>query len=103
MAFVYLWEYRVEADAVAEFEAAYGPEGAWVELFRRFPGYLRTELLRDLAEPLRYSTIDSWRSKDDYLSFRAAARAEFERLDQECARFTVAETHLGDFSTVEPE
>jgi hypothetical protein len=46
--FTVVWEFRVPARQRRAFEKTYGPEGAWVQLFRTGEGYVRTELLRDL-------------------------------------------------------
>ena len=45
--FVVVWQFEIAEEKVADFEAAYGPEGAWAQLFRSSPDYLGTELLRD--------------------------------------------------------
>ncbi len=95
--FVYVWEYRVRPAALDGFAAAYGPEGDWAVLFRRHPGYLGTELLRDREDPRRFWTIDSWRSRADRDEFRSTFAAEFEALDARCAALTEVEAHLGDF------
>jgi heme-degrading monooxygenase HmoA len=102
MSFVYIWQYRVRPEAVSAFEAAYGPDGNWVRLFREHEGYLGTELLRDAADPTSYRTLDRWRSREDRDRFRAEAAAEFEAIDRACEALTVEERHLGDFETVEP-
>ena len=39
--------FEIAEDKIAAFEAAYGPKGAWAELFRLSPDYSSTELLRD--------------------------------------------------------
>lgn len=95
--FVYVWEYRVRPEWRDEFAAAYGPEGDWVTLFRRHEGYLGTDLLRDRNDPLRYLTIDRWRSKADHEAFRRAAAAELAALDRAGEAWTSEERHLGDF------
>jgi heme-degrading monooxygenase HmoA len=100
MSFVYIWEYRVRPESVAAFEAAYGPDGGWVRLFRRHDGYLGTELLRDAADATSYRTIDRWLSRADRDRCRQEAAAEFEAIDRACEALTVEERHLGDFETV---
>jgi len=103
MGFVYVWEFRVRPEAVAAFEAAYGPEGDWVRLFRRHAGYLGTDLLRDAAEPTRWLTIDRWRSRADRDRCRELAATEFDAIDRACEALTFDERHLGDFESVGPE
>jgi heme-degrading monooxygenase HmoA len=100
MTFVYVWEYRVLPAHAREFEAAYGPEGAWARLFRRQEGYLGTDLLRDRADPQRYLTVDRWRAKGDHEAFRRGAAAEFAALDRAGEAWTSEERHLGDFECV---
>lgn len=99
--FVYVWRYLVSPGREAEFEVVYGSAGAWVTLFRRHPGYLSTELLRDRSAPGRYLTVDAWRSRRDFEELRAAYQQELEALDARCEELTVEETHLGDFEPVE--
>lgn len=99
--FVYVWEFLVPAERRQEFERAYGAAGEWVELFRRSPDYLGTELLRDRERADRYFTVDRWRS--------AVARAQFQQrhaeaiagLDARCEALTLAERHLGDFDAAD--
>lgn len=79
---------------VREFEQAYGVDGEWVKLFRRAPGYLRTELIRDRENPLRYLTIDSWESEDAYAAFRSQFSKEFAALDAKCAAWTTSEKEI---------
>jgi heme-degrading monooxygenase HmoA len=99
-AFVYVWEYRVRAEAAAAFEAAYCATGDWARLFRAHEGYERTELLRSDVDPQRYLTIDHWRSREDYERFRASAASAFEALDAACGELTESESHRGDFTPV---
>lgn len=93
--YAYIWEYVVRPGRVAEFEEAYGPNGAWVELFRGAPGYVRTELHRDRSDPHRYLTIDYWDSAEAWEAFRAARFAEFEALDARCEELTLEEREIG--------
>jgi heme-degrading monooxygenase HmoA len=95
--YLYIWEYRVRPDRVAEFERHYAPNGAWVQLFRRANGYRRTELCRDLNDPLRYVTIDYWDSLAAWQAFRSEFAGEFEELDRRCGAFTSLEREIGRF------
>ena len=95
--YVMVWEFRVRRDSVAEFVLKYGPDGAWARFFRRSKGYIRTELVGDVADPLRYLTLDYWRSEEEFLSFRQQHLAEYERLDREFEGLTEKETWLGAF------
>lgn len=96
--YVYLWEFFVRADRQAEFERHYGPEGPWVKLFQRAPGYIESRLLQDRSQPLRYVTIDRWESSETYRAFRTAYSREYDELDRLCEGFTTHETSVGEFS-----
>jgi len=92
-----VWEFRIRPGAEAAFEAAYGPRGAWAELFAGGEGYLGTELLRDARSPGRYLTVDRWASAADHARFREAHAGEYARLDERLAALTEAELELGSF------
>jgi len=94
-----VWAFNVKAGSVQAFETAYGPEGDWTKLFRRAPGYTRTELLKDVDTAGRYLTIDHWRSREDFWKFREAFRGEYLALDKRLAALTVREKLIGDFET----
>jgi heme-degrading monooxygenase HmoA len=97
MGYTYLWEFIVAPEHVAEFEQVYGPAGPWVVLFRQSAGYLGTHLLRDQSDPLRFVTIDRWRSASEHHAFRAAFDRQYRELDQRCQRLTTREISLGSF------
>ena len=96
--YCYVWNYLVRPEYVQEFRAAYGPDGDWVELFRRDPEYLRTSLLADCDDPCRFMTIDYWTTREACEYFRERYSKEFAALDQRCGQCTTAETHIGDFT-----
>jgi quinol monooxygenase YgiN len=96
-----VWEFRVAPERAAAFEQAYGPAGDWVQLFRRSPGYLRSELHRDLRDPLRYLTVDYWESRAAAEAFRARFAPEYEALDTRCEALTRSETEIGRFEPLE--
>ena len=95
--FCYVWELLVHPGHVEAFEAAYGPEGEWVQLFRQDASYLGTDLLRDCHNPGRFLTIDRWATEEACLAFRVRFQSELAELDARCGRYTVEERHLGDF------
>jgi quinol monooxygenase YgiN len=97
----YVWEFHVHPDHSAEFESSYGVKGEWVNLFKQHPAYIRTELLKDQNDPLRFLTIDTWKSREQYLSFREELRKEFNAIDIKCEAFTIKEQFLGDFDSQE--
>ena len=98
--YVVLWEYRVKADCVAEFEQIYSASGAWAELFKKGEGYLDTQLLRDEASPQHYMTIDRWTSSERYDSFRSQWENEYASLDAQCEGLTEQETLLGKWESI---
>jgi heme-degrading monooxygenase HmoA len=92
---VYIWEFRVRPNCVAEFEKHYGAGGSWALLFRQAEGYIETLLLQDATEPLRYVTIDRWRSEEDYRAFRSRFAPQYAALDRQCEALTLRESELG--------
>ncbi len=97
--FVYIWEYLVKEAYLSEFEKAYGPEGDWVQLFKKASGYLSTDLHQDDSNRLRFLTVDSWETKKDRDDFLNKYSKEFEILDTHCEGFTEREIWLGDFDS----
>jgi heme-degrading monooxygenase HmoA len=96
--FVVVWQFEIAEEKVAGFEAAYGPEGPWTELFRSSPNYLGTEILRDAYVPGNYLTIDRWTSEPDFRAFRKQHDQEYEALDRACDALTSRETRVGAFT-----
>ena len=96
--FVVVWKFEIAEDKIAGFEAAYGPEGAWAQLFRNSSEYRGTELLRDAYVPGSYLTIDRWTSEDAFRAFRKEHDAEYETLDRRCDVLTSRETRVGAYS-----
>jgi quinol monooxygenase YgiN len=99
--FIYIWEYHVRAQHRPAFERIYGPEGDWVQLFRRGTGHLRTELLRDADQSGRYVTVDYWASRASRDAFRQQFAGAFAALDAACEALTEVERLVGDFEAVE--
>ena len=97
MSFTTVWEFEVAASKRTEFVRCYGPEGDWVGLFRRAPGYVDTRLLADRTSSTRFLTLDRWRSPEDYEAFKVRYRADYDALDRKCEGLTVREVHLGSF------
>jgi quinol monooxygenase YgiN len=95
--YIYLWAYEVSPELVDDFYELYGPEGAWVVLFRRAPGYLDTQLIVDRNQPGRFLTIDRWMSKEAFDSFRTKFDTDFAHLDRLGEELIESETMLGEF------
>ena len=95
-----IWAYTVKNDFLHHFKDVYGPNGSWVKLFRRFPGYLKTELIRDLDDPFRFITVDYWESYTLFLSMKKNSSTEYASLDTLCGTYTSSEHHIGVFEVV---
>jgi heme-degrading monooxygenase HmoA len=96
--FVVVWQFEIAEENIAAFEAAYGPDGAWAQLFRSSPDYRGTELLRDAYVPGNYLTIDHWASEDAFRAFRKDHDAEYETLDRASDDLTAREVRIGAFT-----
>lgn len=96
--FIVVWQFEVSEANVAAFEAAYGAEGSWAQLFRSSPEYRGTELLRDAYIPGNYLTIDRWTSEEAFRAFRREQDAEYEKLDRNCDALTARETRIGAYT-----
>ena len=94
-----LWTYRIEPGWAALFEAIYGPDGDWAQLFHQADGYRGTELLRQSDG--RYATIDRWNSMADFERFKQRFAEHYERLDARCETLTEAEEFIGAFEVYE--
>jgi heme-degrading monooxygenase HmoA len=94
----YAWEFEVRAERQGEFERVYGPDGPWVALFSEAAGFVGTLLLHDRDRPLRYVTIDRWRSRREYLDFRARYAGRYAALDKQCEGLTTQEKALGEYN-----
>lgn len=96
--FVVIWQFEIAEDKIAAFEAAYGPEGSWAQLFRTSSDYKGTELLRDAYVPGTFLTIDRWASEKAFRAFRKAHDKDYETLDRACDALTTRETRIGAYS-----
>jgi hypothetical protein len=99
--YCYVWEFLVADKHRGTFEAAYGPDGDWVRLFRNDPSYLRSFLLRDHDNADHYLTMDYWLTRHAYLAFRERFRSELDELDARCAQWTSEERCVGDFEVAD--
>ena len=96
------WEFRPAPEHVEEFLTAYGPEGAWVALFRRATGFLGTQFLPISGRPGWYRTIDCWRAAEDHAAFLADFGEEYRALDRQCERLTLEERRVDDRPALTP-
>jgi len=96
--FIVVWQFEIAEENTAAFEAAYGPNGSWAQLFRSSSDYQGTELLRDVYVPGAYLTIDRWASKAAFRAFRKEHDSAYESLDRSCDALTRRETRIGAFT-----
>lgn len=95
--FVVVWQFEIAEENVVAFEAAYGPDGSWAQLFRSSPQYCGTELLRDAYIPGNYLTIDRWENEEAFRAFRKEHDSAYEALDRSCDAITGRETRIGAY------
>jgi heme-degrading monooxygenase HmoA len=96
-----VWEYMVRPDRVEEFEALYRPDGEWVDLLKKSPGFVSTTLMRDVRDPLRYIISDRWNSETSYDSLIRDFADEYAALNARGERTHRAEHLIGRFHFVE--
>jgi ribosomal-protein-alanine N-acetyltransferase len=94
--FTIVWEFRPQPDKRREFEEAYGPEGVWVQFFRRGEGYIKTELHLEPRLAGRYLTLDFWKSRAAFENFKRIHAADYKAIDEKCESLTAEEKFLGD-------
>ena len=94
-----LWEFRVPPERRAAYETAYGPEGPWAQLFRKANGFVGVELLRCTEQAGRYVTIDRWRSRADFDTFKRDFGADYAALDRQLDGIATSETRIGAFDS----
>jgi heme-degrading monooxygenase HmoA len=97
--FVRIWRFRPKAGLEEEFEALYGADGAWAQLFQLGRGYLGTELQRVSDAPPEYRTIDRWESRAAWDAFRRQCDAFYESLDRRAQLVTEVEQLVEEFDT----
>jgi heme-degrading monooxygenase HmoA len=98
---VIVWEYMARPDRLDEFEALYRPDGPWVELFKRSPGFMSTTLMRDVNDAHRFVIADRWSSGESYEAFKREFAADFTALSERGERLHRAEHLIGRFEFVE--
>ncbi len=99
--FLIVWEYMARKDRVEEFVELYRPDGDWVELFRRSPGFVSTTLMRDVRHPHRFVIADRWNSEESYEAFKRDFAADYQALGARGERLHRAEHLIGRFDFVE--
>jgi heme-degrading monooxygenase HmoA len=97
---VRMWELQARPGLEKEFERIYGPEGDWVQLFRKSKAFLRTELYRDIETQGRYITVDYFASQPAFQEFLKEFREEYDALDRMGESVCASEKRLGSFANV---
>jgi len=92
-----VWEFSAPVSKRADFEAAYGPDGPWADLFRKALGFIEVRLLCCSEQEGRYLTVDRWMSQEAFDQFRRDFAAEYEALDQQIEGLATHETRIGAF------
>lgn len=90
-----VWQFDARPDQLKQFEEVYGPEGLWTKFFRKSSEFVGTQLFRCTTNPNRFVTLDEWRSRAGYESFRKTYAAEYAQLDDWCSRLIERERTLG--------
>jgi heme-degrading monooxygenase HmoA len=102
-----IWEFVVKEEARGQFELAYGPGGAWSDLFARCPGFRGTTVLRNMENPRRYLTIDLWDTLSQREEWLAEHKAQQAGLEAAFNEWTDSRSAVGTFrvlgeATVKP-
>ena len=95
--YVRICEYTARPEVRAEFENFYGPDGEWVQFFRRSKGFMRKEFLRDRNAENRYLSLDYFVSKSAYDDFLRDFRQEYDALDRRCDGVRDTQKEIGAF------
>ena len=95
-----IWEFNVRNEHFSEFLNAYAPDGAWSSIFKKCPGFVKTELKRDRDHPHRFLTIDYWESYRHFSAMHMFVGNEYEEIDKQCEQFFLSETHIGVFEVI---
>ena len=96
--FIVVWQFEIAEENIAAFEAAYGPDGPWAQLFGKSSDYKGTELLRGAYDSGKYLTIDRWTSEEAFRAFRKEHDAEYESIDRSCDPLVSRETRIGAYA-----
>jgi hypothetical protein len=92
-----VWEFVVKEEVRGKFELAYGPGGAWSDLFGHSPGFRGITLLRDTKNPRRYLTIDLWDTLDQREQMMAERMEEYSILQDTFADWSEYKVEVGIF------
>ena len=92
-----VWEFVVKKEARGQFELAYGPGGAWSNLFAQHPGFRGTTLLRDTVNPRRYLAIELWDTEARRAQALVERKEDYAGLEAAFSDWTESRTEVGVF------
>lgn len=95
--YVRICEFRAKPGLEKKFEKIYGPEGDWVQLFRKSTSFQHTELNCDVERKGRYVTVDYFVSEPAFAAFLKEFREEYDALDRRCEAVRASESPIGSF------
>jgi len=98
--YVRMWEFTAKPEAQTKFESLYGPDGEWVQLFRRSKAFLGTDFFRDRDAGNRYVTLDYFVSRAGFDDFLREFREEYEALNRRCDGVRSSEREIGVFTAL---
>jgi hypothetical protein len=90
-------EFVVKREARGPFELAYGPGGAWSNLFAQSPGFRGTTLLRDTRDLRRYLSIEVWDTEAQRAQALAERGEDYAPLEAAFRDWTESWTEVGAF------
>jgi GNAT superfamily N-acetyltransferase len=93
--FVRVWEFVPRPDRTDEFRGAYGGDGPWAGLFRRYPGFIGTGLAASLSDAERFLTIDCWVDAAAWRACLDDCRGEYDDLDRRSEALVASEREVG--------
>jgi len=91
-------EFVIKEEARGRFELAYGPGGAWGQVFARSPGFRGLTLLRDTQNRRRYLMIEVWETTAQRERALAERKAEYAALDIVLADWSEVRAEVGAFT-----
>ena len=92
-----VYEFIVKNESRGRFELAYGPGGAWSQVFAPCEGFRGITVMRDLENPRRYLTIELWDSADQRQLAFSKQKTEGDELNSMMANWTDSITEVGIF------
>ena len=96
--FVIVWQFEIAEEKIAAFEAAYGPDGPWAQLFRIAPELPGHRAASRRVRPRQISHHRPLGQRRAFRAFRKQHDADYEALDRACDDLTSRETRIGAYT-----